>query len=450
MPDLEEKTKIFAREIFKSVGEAQPSVFNKKGLNGRMMQWSMTKPELKFNMFRLVDVLPALQSSRSVAKHTIEYLKRPLKDINLPLKYFMPEKPGKIYSGLMSKTVKYSVRQMASQFIAGESPKAAKKHLMDVRKAGMAFTVDLLGEYSLSEKEAMVYVDRYLSALRDIHNIFSANKLNNPHISGHPGELSANCISVKLTALYSQCGPLNFDRSVRVLSERLAKIVAEAKKCKAQVYVDAEDSANNPIIYKVFKNVFLMPEFLNLHYPGIVLQAYAKNSEAILLDLLNYAKERNSPIAIRLVKGAYWDNETVLSKQQGWESPLFSKKETSDANYEKLSKILIDNHKLCLPAFGSHNIRSLSHAISYAKEKGLSNKDFELQLLYGMADPIAEAFKQRGYLVRFYVPLGEILPGMGYLVRRLLENTSNESFLKHTFFENQNIDNLIKQPIFKE
>jgi RHH-type proline utilization regulon transcriptional repressor/proline dehydrogenase/delta 1-pyrroline-5-carboxylate dehydrogenase len=99
-----------------------------------------------------------------------------------------------------------------------------------------------------------------------------------------------------------------------------------------------------------------------------------------------------------------------------------------------------------LPAFGSHNIRSLSHACCYAEHIGLSPRDFEIQVLYGMAEPIAEAFMKRGYLVRMYVPLGELLPGMGYLVRRLLENTSNESFLKHTFFDSDEVSTLLREP----
>jgi len=150
------------------------------------------------------------------------------------------------------------------------------------------------------------------------------------------------------------------------------------------------------------------------------------------------------------VKGAYWDHETISCDQNDWECPLFRIKESSDANYELLSKKLIDHHDLILPAFGSHNVRSLAHACTYAKMKGLQPKDFELQMLFGMADPIAQAFIDEGYLVRQYTPLGEMLPGMGYLIRRLLENTSNESFLRHTFFEDDKIEDLLRQPEMRE
>lgn len=448
--NLESQIKNFARDIFKRVGEEQPSTFNRKGLSGKLMQWSMSKPELKTNLFRLVDVLPALQTSKSIATHAAEYLKAPLAELKLPVKHLLREDPGIVFSGLTSKAVKYSVLQMAKQFIAGNTPQSAKNVLKSVRRAKMAFTVDLLGEYSVSEREALKYLDRYLEALDVFHRLFKEELESGEIIPGHPGERSPNCISVKLTALYSQCGPMNYKRSVDILSERLAQIAIKALEYKAAIYVDAEDTANNPIIYDVFKRVFGSGRFVDFPYPGIVLQAYAKSSEQTLDDLLEFAKKRGGPIAVRLVKGAYWDHETIISGQQNWPSPLFSLKESSDANFEKLSRILVDNAQFALPAFASHNIRSLSFACCYAEHKGLKNTDFEIQLLYGMADPIAAAFKNRGYLTRLYIPLGEILPGMGYLVRRLLENTSNESFLKHTFFDQANIDTLIKKPEIRE
>jgi len=335
---------------------------------------------------------------------------------------------------------------MASMFIAGSSPRAALPVLKKLRKNRYSFTVDLLGEFCVCEPEALEYQNRYLDAVDTFGSTIPTWPEGSPIIAGHPGETSPVCVSVKLTALYSQTNVLNFERSVSILSDRLAEIARRAKKYGALMYVDAEDSGNNEIIYEAFKRVFGSQEFIDMALPGIVIQAYAKNSEARVLDMLDFAQRRGSPIAIRLVKGAYWDFERVISSQNHWAFPLWSKKQSSDAHYERLSRLLLDNHGVCLPAFGSHNIRSLSHACCYAEHIGLSPRDFEIQVLYGMAEPIAEAFMKRGYLVRMYVPLGELLPGMGYLVRRLLENTSNESFLKHTFFDSDEVSTLLREP----
>lgn len=448
--DINREILEFGKEVFKRVGKEQPSTFNKNFWSGRIMEWSMKKPDFKVNMFRLVDVLPTLPDSAAVATHITEYLGEVGAEMNLLFKWGLNVNPNSIRAKLTSFGVKRGVEQMAAQFIAGESPNHALSALKKIRKRGLAFTADLLGEFSVSEREATAYLERYLEALdvfgREIPSWSSAQ----PLVAGHPGESTPVCISVKLSALYSQTNVLNFDRSVQVLSERLATIAAKAKKCKALIYVDAEDTASNQIIYEAFEAVFGSREFRDFPYPGIVLQAYAKDSEARLLQLIEFAKSRANPIAVRLVKGAYWDHETIGAKQNNWESPLWSKKESSDANFEKLTRILIDNRADVLPALASHNIRSLSHACCYARAKGLKPSDFELQMLFGMADPIASAFASLGYLVRLYVPLGEMLPGMGYLVRRLLENTSNESFLRHTFVDADQVEELLVEPMLKD
>jgi RHH-type proline utilization regulon transcriptional repressor/proline dehydrogenase/delta 1-pyrroline-5-carboxylate dehydrogenase len=449
-PDHNATITSFGREIFNDIGREQPSAFNKNYWSGRIMEWSMTQPEFKLNMFRLVDVLPALKSSAAVATHVNEYLGKVGASIHGLMEWGLNVKPDSIRAKITAMVVRKSVEQMASQFIAGESPQDALKPLRRLRKIGMTSTVDLLGEFSLSEPEAHAYVERYLEALTVLGKEMPHWSESAPLISDHPGERTPLCISVKLSALYSQTSALNFDRSVGILSERLTTIVRQAKAVNALVYVDAEDSGSNPIIYETFKRVFGGAEFKDFPFPGIVIQAYAKASREITADFIAYAKKRGAPIAVRLVKGAYWDQETISCQQNDWPSPLWSKKESSDANYESLSRLLIDNHRDILPAFGSHNIRSLAHAIVYAESKGLTPKDFELQMLFGMAEPIARAFAKRHYLVRMYVPLGEMLPGMGYLVRRLLENTSNESFLRHTFFDAETVDHLLREPVLRD
>jgi RHH-type transcriptional regulator, proline utilization regulon repressor / proline dehydrogenase / delta 1-pyrroline-5-carboxylate dehydrogenase len=445
-PSLNEKIIDVGRQVFGDLGDTDPSLLDPRYLNSLLMRWSMGQPEFKVNLFRLVDVLPTLTSNQAIAEHVREYLIPPANKMHPSLGWFISLCEQPLLANVAAFMVKQGVKQMASTFIAGNSPTAALPVLRRLRGERYSFTVDLLGEFCVCEKEANEYLNRYLDAIETFGGTIPSWKEGRPIIEGHPGEISPVCISVKLSALYSQTNSLNFERSVSVLSERLAEIARRVRRYGALMYIDAEDSGNNSIIYEAFKRVFGSPEFIDLPYPGIVIQAYAKNSEARVDEMLAFARQRGSPIAIRLVKGAYWDFERVVSSQNDWEFPLWSKKESSDAHYEHLSRKLLDNHILCLPAFGSHNIRSLSHACCYAESIGLSESDFEVQVLYGMAEPIARAFMKRGHLVRMYVPLGELLPGMGYLVRRLLENTSNESFLRHTFFDEDEVSTLLREP----
>ena len=448
MTDINRQVTAFGRLIFQAIGKNQPSAFNKNFWSGKIMNWSMTQPDFKLNMFRLVDVLPSLRSSESIAAHVNEYLGTAAKNMNGLMEWGLNVDPSSLRAKVTSLIVKKSVRQMASQFIAGETPSEALKELRRLRKENLCFTVDLLGEYSVSEKEAQVYQDRYMEALNVFGREVPKWPESNPLIPGHPGELNPVCISVKLSALYSQCDVLNYNASVNTLAERLTTIARRAKELNALLYVDAEDVGNNELIYEAFKQVFGSDEFKDFPYPGAVVQAYARRSGEVIDDLLDFARKRGGPIAIRLVKGAYWDSETVIADQNEWPSPLFGQKQSSDAQFELLTRKLFDNHDVCFPAIGSHNIRSLAHACCYAESKGISKKQFELQMLYGMAEPIALAFAEKGFLVRMYVPLGEMIPGMGYLVRRLLENTSNESFLRHTFHDENEVDTLLQEPRF--
>ncbi|MCI5064090.1 proline dehydrogenase family protein [bacterium] len=443
---LEEEILHFGSGIFQQVQQERPSAFNTAFWSGKVMEWSMQFQSFKTDMFRLVDVLPALQSSRAIASHVSEYLAESAKEIHDLASWGVNIPPHSLRAKAASFAVKRGVSQMAKQFIAGETPKGALKELKRLRKAGLAFTVDLLGEYCLSEKEAIEYFERYREALEVFGREVPKWGCAEPLIPSHPGEKTPVCVSVKLSALYSQCSSLNFAKSVSVLSERLAELVRIAADNTIQIYCDAEDTEHNPIIYQVFREVFGSAEFRSYPYPGIVLQAYAKDSFQQTEQMINFAKERGAPIAVRLVKGAYWDAETVSASQKGWENPLFEEKYLSDASFERISELLLDNVEHCLPAFGSHNIRSLSHACMYAEQRGIGKDEFELQMLYGMAEPIAKAFERSDYLVRLYVPLGELIPGMGYLVRRLLENTSNESFLRHTFFDEREVNHLLQAP----
>ena len=148
---------------------------------------------------------------------------------------------------------------------------------------------------------------------------------------------------------------------------------------------------------------------------------------------------------MRLVKGAYWDYETVIAQAHGWPIPVFQQKWQSDANFERLTRFLMENYRWLRPALGSHNLRSLSYG-SPARSILACRGAYEIQMLYGMGGDQAQLFADRGHRVRIYTPFGELIPGMAYLVRRLLENTSNDSFLRQSFTEHVSIEELLMKP----
>jgi RHH-type proline utilization regulon transcriptional repressor/proline dehydrogenase/delta 1-pyrroline-5-carboxylate dehydrogenase len=164
---------------------------------------------------------------------------------------------------------------------------------------------------------------------------------------------------------------------------------------------------------------------------GVVLQAYLRDSPQQLDRILEWARERERtpPVQIRLVKGAYWDHEVVEARQHGWQPPVFERKADCDRNFEALTIRLLDARPSVRVAVASHNLRSVAHAIAANRLRGVHDSELELQVLRGLGDNLQDALASRGFRVRTYCPVGDLVAGMAYLVRRLLENTSNESFL---------------------
>jgi RHH-type proline utilization regulon transcriptional repressor/proline dehydrogenase/delta 1-pyrroline-5-carboxylate dehydrogenase len=196
----------------------------------------------------------------------------------------------------------------------------------------------------------------------------------------------------------------------------------------------------------VVKDLLMEDEFRKWRDAGLAIQAYLRRAEDDVADLLEWVSERGTPIAIRLVKGAYWDTETIQARLASWPIPVWQEKPMSDIAYERLTRTLLDNTDLVYPAFASHNLRSLVHAMVYAEERGVSTDHYEVQTLWGMADTIKEVLVNRGITLREYAAIGDMITGMAYLVRRLLENTANEGFIRSGYHEDQSVESLLAKP----
>jgi RHH-type transcriptional regulator, proline utilization regulon repressor / proline dehydrogenase / delta 1-pyrroline-5-carboxylate dehydrogenase len=438
--------KIFDRgsEIFSLMEADTTSVFNKDWWYGRIMDWSMKNEAFKIQMFRFVDVLPYLNSSDEVARHLKEYFSSQGQEIPSVLGWGLGL--GSLAPGLMAAAIRKNVTQMARMFITGETPDEAFKNLEKMRKEKLCFTVDILGEAAVSETEAETYQRRYLELIETL----AAKSAKWPEIElidrDHLGAISKVNVSVKVSSLYSQLDPIDPENSIKVALERLRPIFRRARELNVFINLDMEAFVYKDLTLKLFKALMSEKEFSDYNNVGVVIQAYLRESEQDLKDLIDWAKKRSGRITVRLVKGAYWDYETVLAQQKGWPIPVFTNKKETDANYEKLSLIMLENDRYIKSAFGSHNIRSLAFALAHAERLGIDKRSFEIQMLYGMADPIKKALIKMGLRVREYAPVGELIPGMAYLVRRLLENTSNESFLRAKFSTNLSTEELLRDP----
>ena len=430
-------------EIFRLMGTETPAVFDRKWWAGRMMERVMRDPALKVPLFRFVDVLPALTDSRQIAKHAREYFpadKSPLPWFVNPLISAAGSGPA---AALTACLVKRGVTRFSKNFIAGENPRSALKALRRLWHKGKPFTVDILGEAVVSEAEAETYRDLYLL----LAETFSREMAGWPPIDPHwERSFPRLNLSVKISSLYSRIGPVNHEDSVREVRWRLLPILRKVREAGGFVNLDMETYSLRGITLDVFTEILDDPGFHGWEHAGVALQAYLKCAERDLRRLIGWAKEGNRRITVRLVKGAYWEYETIMARQKGWEIPVFSQKTHTDGNFERCVELAMENHEHVTLAVGSHNVRSIAKALVTAERFQVPRERYEFQMLYGMAEPIKRALKDMGFTVREYAPIGELLPGMAYLVRRLLENASNEGFLRKAFLSHIPPDALLAEP----
>ena len=413
----------------------------------KLLAWAMGNPGLRVQLFRFIDCLPALRSKPEIARHLQEYLGDESVELPSALKGILnftnaDSMPGQ----LAATTVSTAVETLAHKYIAGENIKQALKTIERLRKDKMAFTLDLLGEAVITEAEAQSYLESYLQLMEQLTQ--EAKKWSPvEEIDFAEGEpLPRVQVSVKLTAFYSQFDPLDAKGSQERVSGRIRILLRRAKELGTAVHFDMEQYAYKDITISILKQLLMEEEFRSRTDVGVTMQAYLRDSEQDLRDWISWAKERGNPLTVRLVKGAYWDQETIKAAQKDWPQPVYNDKAATDANFEKMTQLMLENHDYIYSAIGSHNVRSQALAIAIAESLNIPRRRFEMQVLYGMGDQLAKALVKRGHRVRVYAPYGELLPGMAYLIRRLLENTANSSFLRQSL-EDRPIEELLAPPV---
>src|SRR5213082_3124437 len=441
MSSLQREIEARGERIFTLVDQHPESLFSKAGFYQRMMALSMRDEHFKVQMFRFVEVLPSLRKSGDVVQHLEEYFAGMRNGFAPVIRTGV--RVARVVPWISAFILRRNVSGMARQFIAGKNCVDVMKTLRKRRARKIGFTVDLLGEAIVSEKEADEYAERCLDLLDCLAR--ETRGWTNP-LEKNSGLFPVVNLSVKISALYSQMNPADPADAIAHLAPKLRPILSRARELGAFINFDMESYAHKNITLELFKTIFTEAEFKDWPHAGIVIQAYLRDAETDLRSLIDWGRARGTRFTVRLVKGAYWDYETIKSRQNGWNCPVYFQKPESDVNFEALSRVLLENESIVTAAFGSHNVRSIAHAQAFADELGIDRSRFEFQLLYGMAGPIKRALVEMGYRVREYCPVGELLPGMSYLVRRLLENTSNEGFLRAKFSENVPAEELLRDP----
>jgi RHH-type proline utilization regulon transcriptional repressor/proline dehydrogenase/delta 1-pyrroline-5-carboxylate dehydrogenase len=380
-------------------------------------------PQLRAALFRLVDVAPACAGPRELAAHLASLLgevERPL----APLTAARRASRRRATSGAIGGVAGLAVHRMAKRFIVGRGPGDAVPALARLWRAGAAASVDLLGEATVTAAEADRYAQRCDEALQTIAAAARAWPARPVLERDSAGALPRANLSVKVSALTPRVRADAPELGIADAKDRLRGLLRTARDVNAHLHVDMESMDSRELVTELVLQLLAEPEFAHGPSTGLVLQAYLRDADEQLDHILDGLAQRSTPLTVRLVKGAYWEHETVEARQHGWPAPVFEAKAESDRSFERLTKRLLTARPTLRVAIASHNVRSLAHAIALAPDG-----DLELQVLRGLGDDLQASLAGMGLRVRTYCPVGDLVAGMSYLVRRLLENTSNDSFL---------------------
>lgn len=445
-PWREDRVRAIGSELLERANKNKAGLLSAAFWSDKLMDWSMKDQAFKVQLFRFVDAFPTLLNADAVHEHLVDYLTQP--GVTLPPGMGLGVQAGGLAKGLMTKTISGQIKGMASKFIAGTDAQSALPNLERLWKQGIAFSVDLLGEACLSDAEADAYAQKYLDLISNLPDTVASWPTNERLERDHLGVVPRTNVSIKISSLSAKVDPIDTEGSINDLLTRIIPILERAKAKQVFINFDMEQFALKDLTLKLFMRCCEQVDF----HAGLAMQAYLKSGDSDARTIIDWAKRTGRTVSVRLVKGAYWDYETINAEQMGWPCPVWNTKRETDACFERMSELFLSSTprqagqggiKLAL---GSHNARSIAAALDGLERRELPRQAIELQMLHGMADQLKAAAAEMSLRIREYVPVGEMIPGMAYLVRRLLENTSNESWLKAGFLDNADHSVLLASP----
>ena len=433
---LEQRIQALGSELIKSSMEQA----DEQHWLDQLVTHAIQDPQFRIQILRFIDVLPSLNDDVELTRHLQEYfgnLKTPLPEL---ARWGLNQSDKPWLAHIAAPLVRFTIRSLCRKFMGGNTIGTASSNIDKLMRDGMDSSLDILGEASISEKESIQYQLAYLEMIPELSKHLSECSTSKNLDSLQKRDVPRLNVSLKLSSLYSQIDAVDFRGSVDAIKNRLYPILECARDNHAFVMIDMEQYDFKNIILTTFLEILEDDTFKDWPDIGIAIQAYLKDSYKDLSSIYKVLQKRNTTATIRLVRGAYWDYETVIANQNNWPSPVWINKQDTDANFERCLDYLLSKHPVIETAIATHNTRSLATTIAIAEQYNLSKYDYEFQMLYGMADTLKKILLQWGHHLRVYLPYGETLPGMAYLVRRLLENSSDQSILDMRLTSKQQVN----------
>ena len=336
---------------------------------------------------------------------------------------------------LLQQAISRAMGLLGHQFVMGKDITSALARATKQLSPLHYFSYDMLGEAALCEGDASQYYEAYYDAITALAYSSDSN------IPLHQRQ----SISIKLSALHPRYEYAQHDRLVAELTPKLLALACHAKQCGISMTLDAEESERLAMSLEVFYQLYNDSSLADWPGLGLAVQAYQKRACAVVDWLISLAQQSQKMIPVRLVKGAYWDNEIKRAQQQGLSAyPVFTRKQNTDVSYLVCAQRLLDSpHIYC--QFATHNAHTIAAIIQMADD----NRPFEFQRLHGMGESLYKIVHGKGYQipVRVYAPVGSYRELLPYLVRRLLENGANSSFVNRIWDEKISASTVVEDPV---
>lgn len=293
---------------------------------------------------------------------------------------------------------------------------------------GYRYSYDMLGEAARTEEDAKIYFKSYQNAIAAIGEA-----------AKNAGPIKSPGISIKLSALHPRYELAQQERVMQELVPRLLLLAQQAKKQNIGLTIDAEEADRLDLSLEILEAVFSDPSLDGWEGLGLAVQSYQKRAPFVIDWLADLSKRYGKRLMVRLIKGAYWDAEIKISQVFGFEGyPVFTRKNATDVSFIACAKKILSKPENFYPQFGTHNAYSVAVILELVKSFGV--KEFEFQCLHGMGAPLYDHIVEQGIPCRIYAPVGSHKDLLGYLVRRLLENGANTSFINRIADDNAPIE----------
>ena len=345
---------------------------------------------------------------------------------------------NRVSEPVIRKAMNQAMKIMGHQFVLGRSIKEALSRGKDYREKGYTYSFDMLGEAALTAQDADKYLRSYEQAVESVGND-SFKKGHRP------------TISIKLSALHPRYEVGCEERVMTELFASVKGLIAKARALNVGITIDAEEADRLELSLHLFEKLYRDDVTRGWGSFGLVVQAYSKRALPVLVWLTALAKEQGDRIPVRLVKGAYWDSEIKLCQQRGVEGyPVYTRKESTDVSYLACAHFLLSEHARAniFPQFASHNAHTIATINCIATKLGATTQEFEFQRLHGMCEALYNSLiKNSDICVRSYAPVVSHQDLLPYLVRRLLENGANSSFVHRLIDASYPVSELVDHPV---